>query len=112
MPADENILEQVVPVASTLTELYTVPADRRASVRLYVAAITGANVKVSLRKGGEADDPKQYLTHGEVLAANADESIPTTGYPLLLSAGDMVMVESDQADTTFQANGYEDDQPS
>ena len=111
MPADSNILEQVVPASATPTDLYTVPDDRRASVRIYVAAITAAVVKLQVRKAGAATDPMQYLAHADSIGANGTQTVPSNGYPLLLSAGDVVTVESDQADTTFQANGYEDDQP-
>ena len=111
MAVPSRVLEQIRPAAATQEALYTCPALRRASVRVYAAADTAAAVTVRLKDNGEADDPKQFLSVDEIVAAKGNERIPTAGYPLLLTAGDVLTVESDQADTTFQINGYEDDIP-
>lgn len=110
MAVDSVVLEQLVPSAATESDVYTVPTGRRASVRIYVATVTAAAIDVKIRKAGEASAAKQCLACSTSVLLNSSNQYPEVG-TILLSAGDVVTVESDQADTAFTVNGYEDDIP-
>jgi hypothetical protein len=116
MTAASVVLQQAAPAASTPTDLYTVPADRRASVRIYVTEFGGAaaSYTVRVRKAGAVAADAQLLASVDPLAANTNETVPVAGYPVLLSATDVVTVEWSTGTTgevAFLLNGYEDDIP-
>lgn len=103
-----QVLGQVVPTATTLTALYTVPALSSASVSSLIIcnqdSVTTANVRVSIAVAGAADDPKQYIYY-DLPISNNDTFIATIG--LTLSAGDIVRVRSDTNNVSFSIYGVQ-----
>jgi len=110
MASPSIVLKQVKTNGSSASELYEVPEDRRASLRVHVSTVTAADVDVFIRKNGEAAADKQYIARGYAVGANEFEAFPAGG-TLLVDDGDIVMVESDQTDTAWTGNAYEDDIP-
>tara|TARA_Y100000310_G_C20496418_1_gene721768 strand:- start:255 stop:590 length:336 start_codon:yes stop_codon:yes gene_type:complete len=110
MAVDSIVLEQLLHAGGGEEDLHTVLAGRRESVRIHVSVKTAAAISIKIRKGGEATADKQHITEDESVAANTSAQYPLKG-TILLDAGDVVTVESDQTDTAFTINGYEDDIP-
>ena len=105
------VLEQLVPAATTLTDVYTVPSGRRASVNILVSAQVSSNVTVRLRKSGTSDTNANFLSYAKVIAAATNESIPTSSAIILMSAGDAIAIYASNATVGITVNGYEDDIP-
>lgn len=94
-----RILGQAALAATTLTDVYTVPASKNASVTLINIcnrAGAGRTYRLSVAKGGAADDVKQYLDFDVALAANA--SVRIIG-EIPLQAGDVVRAYASAADS-------------
>jgi hypothetical protein len=102
-----KVLGQQNPAATTLTDLYTVPAATQTVVStLVVCNRTGNNrrVRVSVAPAGAADSPEQYLLY-DVLILKSDSNFYTLG--LSLAATDKVRVEADAAGLSFSLFGTE-----
>jgi hypothetical protein len=102
-----KVLGQSAPSALTLTTLYTVPALTSAVVSSLVVcntASTGTSFRISVRVGGAADTPKQYLYYDVDIAGKASFAA-TLG--LGLSAGDIISVYATAATLSFSALGQE-----
>ena len=101
---------QVKPAATTVTALYTVPATRRARVRVMYTnqhATTADAVSIWISVNGAAAADAQKILHEEPIAAvTSDQSVT-----FLVSDTDVVRVESQNGDVSFTCNGYEDDKP-
>lgn len=102
----KKVLGQVKPAAGTLTDLYTVPANKEAVVSSYVACNLGADadVRFAVRPAGAAIDDKHYVIYDAVLDAN-DSLVLVHG--VTLSATDVVSVRSDTGDVAFSIFGDE-----
>lgn len=102
-----QVLGQIVPSANTLTPLYTVPGGISASVSSVIICnqnLTTILFRISIAVNGEADDPKQYLYFDLPLESN-DTFIATVG--ISLASGDIVNVQSDTANVSFNIFGVE-----
>jgi len=102
-----KVLGQVVPVAATLTALYTVPAATQTVVSSFTVSnhnATSIKFRMSVAVAGAADDPKQYIYFDVFLAANASFAA-TLG--ITLGATDVVRVQSDTAAVSFNLFGDE-----
>ena len=102
-----KVLGQAAPAAVTLTALYTVPAATQTAV----STITVANqnnsaiaFRISVAIGGAADTPAQYIYY-DVTVAKKDSFVATIG--LSLGAGDIIRVQTDTANVSFNAFGSE-----
>jgi hypothetical protein len=102
-----KLLGQVLPPATTLTLLYTVPTGTVTVVSSIVICNTSgspANVRVSVAYGGAADDRKQYVYYDLPITAN-DTFVATIG--ITLNTTDVIRVQSSVLDVTFNLFGIE-----
>ena len=102
-----KVLGQLVPGAATLGTLYTVPASTQTAVSSIVAtnqATTSTKVRVAVRVGGAALDPKQYLVYDLAVPGNNGHAM-TIG--MTLNAGDIVSVYSLSGNVSFNLFGEE-----
>lgn len=102
-----NVVKQVSPAAATPTDLYTVPNGVSfVGSTLVIANGNAASVtyRVSIRVGGAATDPKQYLAKDVLLPPNTTDTI-TIGPTL--NATDVVTVYASQTGVAFNLFGVE-----
>lgn len=102
-----KVLGQIVPSATTLTAVYTVPAVTQATVSSISVCnqnATSVTFRISVAVNGAADDPKQYMYYDLPLLEN-DTFIATVG--LSLAAGDVIRVRSSTANVSFNVFGVE-----
>ena len=95
------INKQSAPAATTLTDLYTVPASTQSVVTSVVVCNRGATsttFRISLAPLGAADATSQYLYYDLTIAAN-DTFVATIG--VLLIATDKIRVYAGNANLTF-----------
>lgn len=97
----------VAPLTDTDTTLYEAPAANRARVWLFGAERAGGtpNYRVAVVPSGDTLDSKHYVVYEAAFLANGT----VEHGPFYLSAGDKVVVRASDANTSFSANGYEDD---
>lgn len=101
-----GVLGQTSPAATTLTDAYTVPAGRRATVSVVVCNRAGATtVRVSIASNGAADAVAQYVLYDTALAAN--DTIGTMR--LTVGAGDVVRCYSASGAVSFTINGIQEE---
>jgi hypothetical protein len=99
-------LAQSVPAATTLTDAYTVPAAKRATVEVVLCNRGGAaTVRLSHAKAGAADAAAQYLLYDFVIPAGETKVTAQ----ITLTATDVVRVYSTTANMAFNINGIEED---
>lgn len=100
-------LAQVYPAATTLTNSYTVPTGKRATVEVVMCNQGGASAaaRVSHAIGGAADTSKQYLVYGVLITA----SDTRVSGRFTVNAGDIIRVWSDTGTISFNINGVEED---
>jgi hypothetical protein len=102
-----KVLGQLSPLATTLTDLYTVPAATGASVSTLVVAnrsATGTTFRASVAVAGGADDPKQYLFYDYPIDGNASVTI-TIG--ITLPAAAVLRVFSGAGTLSYNVFGVE-----
>lgn len=102
-----KVLGQSNPAATTLTDLYTVPADTETVVStLVIANRTSSNkeVRVSVAVAGAADSLEQYLLYDLTVLKNSSEFY-TIG--MTLAATDVVRVYADSVGVSFNLFGTE-----
>lgn len=107
MAITAKILGQSNPAATTLTSLYTVPADTYAVCStITIANIGGTDTafRIAIRAAGEAIANKQYLYYDLDIVAN-DTFAATMG--IALSEGDIISVYAGNTNLAFQAFGQE-----
>ena len=107
MAEASKVLGQIVPAATTLTDLYTVPGATEAIIStLVVCNQNAAKVafRVSIAPAGAADDPKHYIYFNTELLKQ-DSVFATIG--ITLAATDVVRVYSDTANVSFSLFGVE-----
>ena len=98
-------LAQVAPLATTLTDAYTVPALRQATIEVVICNTAGAaTVRISHAVNGAADNVKQYLVYDYPLAIG--ETKATARWTA--RAGDVIRVYSSTATVAFNINGIEE----
>ena len=100
-------LGQLVPSATTLTDLYTVPAATQASVSSLIVCNRGSaaqTFRFSVAVAGAADATKQYVYWDLSVPAN-DCFISTVG--ISLGATDVLRVYASSTDLSFQVFGAE-----
>lgn len=93
---------------AVLTTLYTVPASRRAQIRLLQVtniAAAGKTFRFAISPNGAAIANEHYLAYDTALAANDRDA--WSG--VVLGAGDIVRVYGSDANVVFFLSYYEDD---
>jgi len=107
VPEALKVLGQANPTATTLTDLYTVPASTSTTAStLAICNRTGSsvNVRVSVAVAGVADAPEQYLLYDFKVLKN-DAVFMTLG--ITLAATDVVRVYTDTSGVSFSLFGVE-----
>jgi hypothetical protein len=102
-----KVLGQVSPAATTLTDLYTVPAQAQTTVSSVVACNTGASpvtIRIAVSEAGAANNVKQYLYYDYVLPAK-DTLALVIG--ITLNETDVVRVYASAIDVAFNIFGVE-----
>lgn len=102
-----KVLAQVAPAATTLTDLYTVPALTSVTASTLTVCnqnSTAIKFRVSVAIGGAANATKQYLYYDVTILKN-DSFSATVG--LTLGASDVVRVYADTANVSFNLFGVE-----
>lgn len=103
----QKVLGQSKPGATTLTDLYTVPAATSttvSSVTVCNQSATATSFRLSVAPGGAADTPSQYLYYDVAIGGN-DTFIATVG--LTLEAASKIRVYNTLATLSFAAYGVE-----
>jgi hypothetical protein len=102
-----KILGQVALEATTLTDVYTVPAGKSAVIStVSVCNRSGGAVtaRVSLSVAGAADDSEQYIIYDQSIPAN-DTLLVTAG--ITLAATDVLRAYAASANITINVFGSE-----
>lgn len=100
-------LGQVAPLATTETDLYTVPAATSAVASSLICCNRGnvsTTFRVSVAVGGGVTQTKDYIYYDLAIPAN-DTFIATVG--LTLNAGDVVRVYAGNTNMSFTLSGEE-----
>lgn len=103
----QKILGQSKPSATTLTDVYTVPALTQATISTITVAnqsATATSFRISVAVAGAADNTKQYLYYDCSIAGN-DTFACTFG--ITLGAGDIVRCYATLATLSFNIFGAE-----
>lgn len=102
-----KVLGQSAPAATTLTDLYTVPAATQTTVSTVFVCNQNAGkiiFRISVAVGGAANATSQYLYWDVTLLGNSTFAA-TVG--LTLGAGDIIRVRTDTTNVSFSAYGAE-----
>ena len=102
-----KVLAQSNPGATTLTDIYTIPASTAAVISSIVVCNQGSatvTFRISIQVNNAADDPKQYLYHDLSIPAH-DTFVATLG--VTLAAGDVIAVYAGTTDLSFNVFGTE-----
>jgi hypothetical protein len=107
MPETPKVLGQSAPLATTLTDLYTVPRNTTAEVNTVVVcnrAATSTSFRISIAVDGAANSNEQYLYYDVVISGNDTFN---AGIGATLGADDVVRVYAGAAQLSFNAFGLE-----
>jgi len=102
-----KVLAQIIPAMGTLTDAYTVPADKAAVISSIIVANEASSstvFRISIAVAGAADDLKQYIYYDVLLLQNRT-FIATVG--LTLGAADVIRVQSANGNVAFNISGDE-----
>lgn len=100
-------LGQLAPSATTLTDLYTVPAGTSSSISSIIVCNRGSTLttfRISVAVAGAADSSKQYIFYDQALDGNST-FIATIG--ITLTATDKVRVYAGNSNLSFNVFGIE-----
>jgi len=100
-------LGQLAPTATTLTDLYTVPASTSTSISSIIVCNRGATsttFRISVAVAGAADSSKQYIFYDQALDSH---STFTATIGVTLTATDKIRVYAGNSDLSFNAFGIE-----
>lgn len=103
-----KVLGQSSPAATTLTDLYSVPANTQA----ICSSITICNrnsaadttYRISVAVGGAADSVSQYIVYNETIRKNTTTII---NIGLGMQSTDKIRVYADSTNLSFMATGVE-----
>lgn len=101
-PTKTNVTDQSNPAATTLTDVYTVPAGFRFDFK-YIVANRGAATafRFSIAIGGAADSNEQYVAYDTPIAINDVYESPM----FHVNAGDVLRVYATLATLSFNITG-------
>lgn len=102
-----KVLAQSNPLATTLTDAYTVPADTSTVISSLVVSnrsATDTAFRVSVAINGAVDDLSQYIYY-DIPTPGNDTFVATIG--ISLSEGDVVRVYATDATLSFSLFGTE-----
>lgn len=99
-------LGQSQPAATTLTDIYTVPAGKRATITVTACnTSTTTTIRISHAINGASDAQKQYMLYDTNLTSN--DAISTIRFTV--TAGDVVRAYSNSGNVSFNVHGIEED---
>ena len=107
MAETRKVLGQLIPAATTLIAVYTVPAATQAvvsSIMVCNQEATAKTFRVSIAVAGAADNEKQYILFDHALDGNTSFEV-TIG--ITLAATDVIRVYSSATKTSFNVFGVE-----
>ena len=107
MAIQNKVLGQVSPSATTLTTLYTVPADTQAIItNITVTNTTADNIyfRIAVRPNGETIATKHYIVYDSGLTGN---SFGHFTMPITVDASDVISVYATATGLAFSAFGSE-----
>jgi hypothetical protein len=107
MADTQKVLAQSNPSATTLTDIYTVPASTGTVANTLVVANRSAipaTFRIAVAIAGAADNPKQYLYYDIAIEGN-DTFTATIG--ITLAASDVIRVYAANATLSFTIFGIE-----
>lgn len=102
-----KVLGQAAPAATTLVDIYTVPAQTEVvSSTVSVCNRSGGEVRfrIAIRPGGAALENKHYVAYGSPVAGN-DTTFITVGFTL--AASDVISVYAENDQLSFSVFGNE-----
>jgi len=102
-----KVIAQSNPAATTLTDIYTVPASTQAVIStIIVANRANANrsFRISIAIAGAANDVKQYIAYDTSISGNGVQEF-TVG--VTLGATDVIRVYASAAELSFNVFGTE-----
>jgi len=104
--ATESTLAQASPLATTLTDLYTVPTAKRVAAYVVVTNRTSTPVsyRIAIANNGAADSTEQYVVYDSTVSTK-----PQATRRIALGASDVVRVYANTGDLNFCVNGIEQD---
>lgn len=106
--ADTNkVLAQSNPAATTLTDIYTVPASTSTVISSIVVcnqASSSATFRISVQVANAADAVKQYLFYDITIPGN-DSFVATIG--ITLAATDVIAIYASSTTLSFNVFGVE-----
>jgi hypothetical protein len=100
-------LGQLAPLATTLTDLYTVPAATSASISSIVVCNRGSTLttfRISIAVAGATDSSKQYIFYDQSLDGNSSF---TATIGVTITATDKIRVYAANANLSFNVFGIE-----
>jgi hypothetical protein len=100
-------LGQLAPTATTLSDLYTVPASTSASISSIIVCNTGTTTttfRISVAVGGAIDSIKQYIFYDQSLDGN---STFTATIGVTVTATDKIRVYAGNSNLSFNVFGIE-----
>ena len=101
-----GILGQSAPGATTPADLYTVPSNKNATVRVICTnRSTAGTVRISVGIDGAATANGQYMAYDAAVAAN--ETLTTATF--MVGSTDVVRVYASSANFSFTCTGIEQD---
>jgi hypothetical protein len=107
MAESRKILGQSATAATTLTDIYTVPAATQSVVSTITVTNRGntqTTFRISVAIAGAADDPSQYIYY-DVIIAGKDTFATTIG--VTLGAADVIRGYAGNANLSFNIFGVE-----
>lgn len=107
MPTVYKVLGQVATLATTDTDLYTVPGSTQTVVSTLVICnrlSSAATYRIAVRPGGATLAVQHYIAY-DITVAGGDSTTLTLG--LSLGAGDVLTVRASTATLSFAAFGAE-----
>jgi hypothetical protein len=106
MATVKGILGQAAPAGSVDTDLYEVPANKNATVKVIVAnRSTAIPYRIWVAVNGAATSNKQYVAYDPTLEAN--DAVSTVSF--MLGSGDVVRVRAGSSNVSFSCSGTEQD---
>ncbi len=102
-----KVLAQNYPAATTLTDIYTVPALKSATVSSLMICnnnVASRQFRISIAKAAEADTNKQYIYYDQDVDGKTT-FVATVG--LTLGAGDIIRVYTSALGLSFNVFGVE-----
>jgi hypothetical protein len=107
MATVKGIFGQDAPSATTLEDLYTVPAGKNATVKVIVTnrASAATSFRIAIAVDGAADSLEQYIVYDKAIAGNDTGATET----FVLGGDDVLRIYAGNGNLSFACTGFEQD---